>query len=713
MSNQAAVGGGEIYFVALLGLVWRRKLVLIGALIFGFIAFTVIVNSIPPRYASSAVLLLGKQEASAAGGKPNLQSVAEAMEIMRSRMMGYQVVSRMNLMADPEFNLSLPQVEGGKESFKTLTLEGKIDSSVSEYAPMIIEETVSRFLESLTVREMAGASALRVGFSSRDPVKAARVANAVADIFIHIRNEESIESRKQHSVYIDQKLSQLRGEMQDLGQQVEAYRKEHMLVQGMTGMTPAEQAENLEKQLIIVQADIADLEARLSYMQSLKIVDLNPNALPEMVRSDDIERLKGELSRARQIMADLSGRYGEKHPRMVQARAELDHLESMVDAEVRKVALDLQDQIDLAQGQANNLQEQIHGLLDQSYSSHEVLEGLYSLEEQLDIKEQAYDKLLSDYTYIPNVQPDGGSQARVISRAIPNFMPVSPDRFLIVGLGSFLSFCMGLVFIVLMEKFDRTFHSATEIEDVTDEPCYALIPSAGKDLRGEVSAHVLKYPSSIITESVRTLRTVLNLRAGTSAAGQRPKIVSMTSSYSGEGKTVLCSWLGRSAAQAGEKVIVIDCDLRRPNLDKTLGVQAGAGLVEYLTGQASIEDIVQKDEQSGLYVIYARAVPNSALHLLGSEKMRLLIEALREAYDLVLLDSPPCLAVSDARVLSTLADLTLYGVEWGKTQQQHVMQGVKQFKDINANLAMVLMNVDVRRYVLYGYGDVVYYYAQN
>lgn len=731
LQGQGGVQSGEVDLVALLGLIWRRKLILMAALVIGFIAFTVIVNAMSPRYEAHSVLLLGRNDAALAAGaaqnaqalaRVEAQSVAEAMEIIRSRMMGHRLVLQLNLLSDPEFNESLPKKAGREEAFKSLSLDGQIVPAVSDYPPMVIEQVVSRFLNGLDVRGMAGAPAIKVRFVSRDPVKAARIANAVADAFIALRRDEVVERAVLQNALIDRKLAQLRGEIQSLGQQIESYKKENVSVQGITGLTPSQRAIGLEAQLVEAQGQIADLLARQRYMESLQIRDLNLNVLPELVRSEGVERLRDELSRARRFLGDLSGRYGEKHPQMIQARAEIGRLEGAIGREIAQVGRDLQDEIRLAEVRVAGLQEQMRGLLDQGSEQYGALEGLRILEEELAIKRQAYERVLAGYEYTVSAgsQGDAGG-ARLISRAVPDFEPVAPDRFLIVGLGSFLSLCMGLVFIVLMEKFDRTFHSATEIEEVSGEPCYALIPSAasagasfggGKDWRSEVSSHVLKYPSSIITESVRTLRTVLNLRAA-NGVDERPKVVSMTSSYSGEGKTMLCSWLGRSAAQAGEKIIVIDCDLRRPNLDKTLGVQAGATLVEYLTGQANLEDVIRKDEQSGLYVIYARAVPNSALHLLGSEKMRALVAALRKTYDLVLLDSPPCLAVSDARVLSTLADLTLYGVEWGKTQQQHVLQGVKQFKDIGANLAMVLMNVDVRRYVLYGYGDVVYYYAKE
>ena len=172
---------------------------------------------------------------------------------------------------------------------------------------------------------------------------------------------------------------------------------------------------------------------------------------------------------------------------------------------------------------------------------------------------------------------------------------------------------------------------------------------------------------------------------------------------------MLSSWLGRASALAGDKVIVIDCDMRLPSLHATLGYKNDTTLVDYLTGKANLEDVIQKDPATGMHMIYARAVPQSALNLVGSERMRTLIEALREAYDLVIIDTPAAMAASDARVLATLSDITLYGVRWSDTPEEAVLQGMKQFTDIGVRIASVLLNVNIGQQKPYEYGDTGYH----
>ena len=187
----------------------------------------------------------------------------------------------------------------------------------------------------------------------------------------------------------------------------------------------------------------------------------------------------------------------------------------------------------------------------------------------------------------------------------------------------------------------------------------------------------------------------------------------MTSSLPGEGKTTLCAWMARMAARSGERVIVVDCDLRRPALHNAFRIANNATLVDYLTGQMELQDIINKDDKSGLHIITGKPVPTNALDLLSSPKMKKLVASLREMYDLVILDSPTSLAVSDGRVVAQMSDRTLYVVHWGKTARPVVMSGLKQFEDVGyQNIGLVLSRVDIRKHASYGFGDTGHYYSR-
>lgn len=321
-----------------------------------------------------------------------------------------------------------------------------------------------------------------------------------------------------------------------------------------------------------------------------------------------------------------------------------------------------------------------------------------------------FDTFLQTYKRSDEQEDLQEAGVRVLSYAVAPSRATYPDKMLLLSLASALSLFLGLGMAFLLEKLDNTFRSASQLERVGHFPCFALIPEVDQLKDGPTADFVISKPSSTAAESVRTLRTVLNLR---SDKDKRPRVVTITSSLPGEGKSTLSGWLARLAAKSGERVILIDADLRRPSIHRNFGASNEISLVEYLTGKKTLKEAIQKDSASGLHILYGKSVPNSALDLITSQKMSDMVEALREAYDLVIIDSPACLAVSDARVLARMSDRTLYAVAWDKTPREIVVGGVKQFSDMGYGpLAFVLTNVNVHRHVRYGYGDTVYYYGR-
>jgi succinoglycan biosynthesis transport protein ExoP len=292
-------------------------------------------------------------------------------------------------------------------------------------------------------------------------------------------------------------------------------------------------------------------------------------------------------------------------------------------------------------------------------------------------------------------------RAKVISAASVPRAPSWPNQMLVLSLSAVASLFAGLGIALLMEKLDNSFRSANQIENAMGLPCFALIPSAGKVRMPFLGRYPLAEPTSGLAESVRTLRMVMNLRSGE----KKPKVVTMTSSFPAEGKTTLSLWLARSAAASGERVLLVDTDLRRPNVHTSSGQRGPASLADYLSGEKEMEEVICKDADSPAHIIFGKSVPN-ALDLLGTERMKDLVARLRGKYDLVILDSPSCLAVPDARLLATLSDCVLYAVKWDKTPREAVAGGVKHFTDFGYSaLALVLTNVDVKRHAEYGYGD--------
>jgi len=240
-----------------------------------------------------------------------------------------------------------------------------------------------------------------------------------------------------------------------------------------------------------------------------------------------------------------------------------------------------------------------------------------------------------------------------------------------------------------------------------------MIPVLSRTTLGKLSParFVIEKPTSSYAESLRSTYTAIML----GSLDKAPRVIMVTSSLPGEGKSTFISSLAGliSRSNPDKKVILVDCDLRRPSILKALDVPETEGTVdEYLAGSKTLAQVIGRDATSGLYYIPARAnTPNSA-EILDSNAMRKFVSALSEQFDLVFIDTPPLMAVSDARITAQVADYVVFLVRWEQTGRELAINALKLVRDLRKHVGVVLAQVDVRRHSKYGYGDYGYYYSK-
>lgn len=738
-SNKAQFDESEIDIRNLMLMLWRRRMVVIGCVLIGLSLATISMSFMKPRYQARSLVLievntsnrsLDELQVFMGSLRVDTSFILSEIEIIKSRSMARKVVKRLNLMADPEFNSKFRYsntlqegtrpaeekaagAEAEPQDFKKLSVYGsELESLPPEVVDREIAEVVTNFLARLNVRSVPGSNAVQVEYTSADPNKAALIANTVVDVYIEQRLERKFQAAKKVTDWLDERLTSLRQQVQEADQAVVKYKEQHKLTRGSRN-TPisAEQLSALNSQLVSARTRKAEAEAKLAHMRE---VAKNPDkieSMAEISNSQLIIGLKRDKANLEGRLSELSGRYGPKHPELVKARAELEELNQAISREILKSSKTIENEVMFAEASIKTLEESLSEFQGQQFVDNEAGIELDELMRQAESTRLIYDTFLKTYKKSDDQEKLQSAEARVISFAIAPRSPSYPNKLLILSLGGAISLFIGLALAILIEKMDNTFRSANQIENQTGYPCYALIPSVENLTQNELTNYVVSKPSSTVAESVRTLRLVLNLRAP--KGGPKPKCVTITSSFPSEGKTTLSLWLARLAAKSGEKVIIIDADLRRPNVHRSMSRSNDATLVDYLTGHKNLDQVIQKDEATGMHMIYGRSVPNSALDLVSSEKMRKLVESLKQAYDLVIIDTPACLAVSDARVLAEMSDHLVYVVAWDRTPREVVLSGVKQFSDMAfRNISFVLSNVDIKRHVRYGYGDTAYYYGR-
>ncbi|NQZ13488.1 MAG: polysaccharide biosynthesis tyrosine autokinase [Alphaproteobacteria bacterium] len=712
-------------------MLWRRKLLILAVMVVSLALVFVFVNMVQPRYSAKALIMIENRF----DPGPELRALISSMrvdttlilseaEVLKSRTLAAKVVDRLDLMNDPEFNPRLRPEKGG--SIDALLSGSDVDNSGQFKALSVFDQeaevsqnlmtgekgaVIDRFLRNVYARPIPGSFVLQIEFKSEDPKKAALIANTIVDTYIDQRLEAKFKATQKLTEWLDKRLEGLRTQVRESEAAVEEYRSSNNLVVGARVEVTAQQLSELNSQLVMAKAQEAEASAKLD---QIKGWINNPGSVEttfEALNSRIVQNLKLEESDIRRKISELSSIYGDQHPKMINARSELSDLRNKMRSELRVVAEGLKAELQVSQARVVALEDSLREIEKIKQTENQASIKLRELARESDSSQMIFDTFLETYKKSDDQESLQEAEARVISYATVPRNASYPNKPLFLSLTAAASFFLGIAISLLLEKLDNAYRTSSQLETQNGYPCFGVIPSVEKPGNGPIGDYIMSKPASNIAESVRTLRMVLNLRSTDPAL--RPKVVTITSSLPSEGKTTLSSWMARVSAKSGEKVIVVDCDLRRPNLHNAFGVRPDKTIIEFLTDKADLDEVIKRDDASGAHVIYARSVPNNALDLISKDRMRKLIASLRKAYDLVILDSPACLAVSDARVLATHSDQTLYAVSWDDTPREVVGAGVKQFGDFGYRaLAFVLTNVDIKRHSKYGYGDAVYYYSR-
>lgn len=727
----------EIDLKDFLFMLWRRKgLILLIILMFTALGW-LIINMIQPRYTAEALVKIENMNERSSlelrqmisNFKLDTTVILSEVQVISSRSMARQVIQKYGLVADPELNPLLTQKPdperkynfiglSGKENLKTeLLADTQIKSATDSNMPPEVTDRlmgviVNNFLDNVKVYPISGSYVIQVEYTSEDPVKAAKITNAIIDTYLDRRLQLKANASQKITDWLDERLATLRDQIRISEAAVEAYRKEKNLVVGSRAEITAQSLSELNTQLVVAKAKLAEAMARLSQIEEARGQPSRLQTASEVLDSNLVSQLKIRESDLQRTLSELSERYGPKHPSIINAKKELRELRSDIDNEIDNVLRGIENEVEVAEARVAALEADLTEMEGKRTQENQDMIRLRELMREAESNRLIYEKFLEQNKATDQQEQLQEPEAQIISYATVPSRSSYPNIPLFLSLSAAVALFFSIGVCFLLEKFDNAFRSAIQIENATGRPCFAMIPRVTKLTKTQMADFIVNKPASGLAESVRTLRTVLKLRAG--SEGNRPKVVSITSSFPGEGKTTLSAWLGRISAKAGEKVIVIDCDLRRPALQNGLPGRGDKTLVEYLTGQAKLEDIIEKDSATGLHKIYARSVPNSALDLIDSDRMRNLIQSLRKVYDLVIIDTPACLAVSDAGVLTLMSDYALYCVHWDHTPREVVEAGVKQFTDIGYNdVAFVLTNVDISKHAKYGYGETPYYYSRD
>ena len=704
---------------------WRRwKLIVTTAAVVAAVTFVVLL-AVTPQYTATAQVLLDPRKEKIFGADtivPELSldtgNVDSQISVIRSTNLLQRVVEKTNLTQDPEFGLPAPPgLFSLLRSLVSVTPlpEAKPATAPTEAIEPDVLRAIGRLRSPLDVQRVQRTYVISIAVTSEDPAKAARLANAIADAFIVDKLDARYEAAKRASLWLTERMDALREQVQQSEQAVADFRRKHNLVTAGSDakVTLSEQQlSELNGKLVTARAETAERRAKYLQAQQVQSQGGNLQAIPDVVRSTVISQFRAQQADVARRTAELASRYNDSHPQVINARAELRNIENSISAEVGRILSNLKNDYDVAKAREDSLQQSLDQMTGQSGLDNEVSIQLRALERLNTANKTLFDNFLSRTKITQEQSTFEEREARVISPAAKPGAPSFPRKTLVLSLALVVGCLIGIGGSVALDMLNAGFTTPKEIEEKLGIPVLASIPLLddtvlkinGKKLAPATYTHV--KPLSRYAESIRALRMGVRMANVDNPA----KVVLVTSSIQQEGKSTISASLAYSAAQANERVVLIDGDLRHPSATRFFGLSDEPGLVDMLTGAVAMEDVLFKLD--GITVIPAGAKSNNPPDLLGSIRMKSLIEKLREHFDYIVIDTPPVGPVIDARVAMQLADKVIYVVRWQSTTREMVAQSLATL-DADRKLAGIAFDhVDeskTPRYGPYSYYSSRYY----
>jgi succinoglycan biosynthesis transport protein ExoP len=586
------------------------------------------------------------------------------------------------------------------------------DPSAEEKA---ISAAVERLRAALGVQRTGLGYILSISVTDPDPDRAALLANAVADAYVVNKLDARLEGAKRASGWLSDRLVELREQLKQAEEAVAQFRIDNGLVRAGSSVTLTEQQlSELNGELLRARQDAEVKRTRLQFLEKA-LQTGSRQSLPNIFQSGAMVNLQSRLTEISGREADLLARYSGRHPAVVNLQAEKRDVERAMAAEAQRQIDTIKTEAALADARVTSTEQALKEATGQTGVDDRTAVRLRELERTATVNKTLFEEFLQKAKVTDSSASFEVRDARVLFAAKTPWVASYPSRNRILALAAAMGLAIGLLGAFGMEKLKSGFMTPREIEDRLRLPVLGSISrmsEAERTIDGmllSLPAYQLKKPLSRFSEAIRTLRTGIQM----TDVDRPPKVIQVTSTRPGEGKTTIALSLAVSAAQAGQRVLIIDADLRHPSTSKYFGREKDAGLVNVLTGDADLRDVLSFDEGTRVFVIPAGGKTQNPPDLLGSEKMKALLAALRRNFEYIIVDTPPMGPVVDPKVVSLLCDKTVYVVHWGTTAREIVETSIQQFPNSRQVAGIVLNMVNEGRAQKYGRDGSTYYYGQR
>ncbi len=686
----------------------KRKWLVIGCLVAIFSVVAIASLRMTKIYEASGTIEINKPDASL-----NFQNSATfsldyydpteletEIKILQSDLLALQVIRELNLDRRPEF---------GAAGLPSASLELAPDPL--QVDPARASALLGGFKGNLRVNLSPNSRIIELHYRSSDPQMAASVVNTLMQTYVENNLKARFESTMQASDWLQKQLVDMQMKVETSQEKLVRYQKEHEIlgIDEKQNITTAK-LDELNKELTSAESERMDKEALYRMVESG-----DPDAIASSAGSSAAEgagvqsasqlldTLRGKQAELKIQAADLSTQFGPSYPKLAQLNNQLKEVDAQIQGEMKKVSSKVRGQYMTALQRENMLHAALEKQKQEANKLNESAIEYNLIKRDAETYRTLYEGLLQKLKEAGVSAGLKSNNFRIVDSARPPSYPIEPNIPRNLGFAVLLGLASGVLLAFLLEGLDNTIRTTEQAQMISGLAPLGMIPLGSKSAREGPNSKRLVIasskeavelvtqvrPQSQMAESYRALRTSLLL----SNLGAPPKVIMVTSALPQEGKTTTSINTAVVLAQKGVRVLLIDADLRRPSIHKTLGMGPRSGLSNVLTGSVKLEQAITHTAiLPNLHVLPAGTPPPNPAELLASSNMRDVLSELSKQYDHIVVDTPPSLSVTDAVVLSQRADAVVLVIRSGHTTKQALRRSRDILARVNAKVVGVLLN---------------------
>lgn len=720
----------------MLGIVSRQYLIILFMTLVGISFGATYLRITPPTYTAKAEIMIDRgkspflqQQAVLAEPPIDNAQVESQMLILASERIAGSVVKNLRLTEDSEF----VRPTGGLVSTLKRTLGDALRGfGLNIYGFQraksdtdLVRVATSTVLRNVQVNRTGMSFIIEINYRSQSPERAAQIADAIAEAYISDQMDARYEMQRRTNDWLQARVNDLRQQAAASEDALNTYKtKNNMVAAGGTLLKEQEIAE-LNRQVVVVREKTSEALARLNRIESIlgraeeggasfdvgrgdsstdgTVSDVLNNPIITKLRQQYLDLLNREV--------DFSARYGRDHAAVVNIRNQIRDIKRSILNELRRLAESFKSDYLISKQRQEALEKDLAKSVAQSQETGKAQATLRELESSAQNIRTLYESFLQRYMQSLQQQTYVSTDARVVARASPPEEKSAPKTGTVLALSIVGGMGAGIGLGFLREVLERVFRTSEQVETVIGVPCVALMPllkespkssdtplAPGAAVAGPriirrqagVFWTVVDTPLSRFAEAIRSLKLAADLQG----ANRSSTVIGFTSAVPNEGKSTTAASLALLIGQVGQRVIMVDCDLRNPSLTRALAPNATRGFVEVLSGEKAVDDVSWRCPVTNLAFLPAPEKSDllHASEILASAAAKRLFEQLRLSYDYIIVDLPPLAPVVDVRATGHLVDFYFLVVEWGTTKIDVIQHALSRAQPVCESLVGVVLN---------------------